>query len=54
MYPAEDFYFEKRFGLDLALILAPSVEDYLELTLLRVKGARRLEFQQLVFLWRTH
>jgi mitotic spindle assembly checkpoint protein MAD2 len=38
VYPAEDFCFEKRFGLDLALIIVPSIEDYLELTLLRIKG----------------
>lgn len=39
VYPAEDFYVEKRFGLDLTLILVSSVEDYIELTLHRLRGA---------------
>ena len=38
VYPAEDFYVEKRFGLDLTLILVSSVEDYIELTLHRLRG----------------
>ena len=38
VYPAEDFYVEKRFGLDLTLILVSSIEDYIELTLHRLRG----------------
>lgn len=34
----EDFLVEKRFGLDLAIILTDTVEDYLELVLRRLRG----------------
>ena len=39
MYPSEDFLVEKRFGLNLLLIVNDSVEDYIESTLIRLKGA---------------
>ncbi|KAF8315917.1 DNA-binding protein, partial [Clavulina sp. PMI_390] len=37
VYPDEEFYVEKRFGLDLPLILPSSTEDYIELTLIRLR-----------------
>ncbi len=39
MYPSEDFLVEKRFGLNLLLTVNDSVEDYIESTLIRLKGA---------------
>lgn len=38
IYPAEDFYMEKRFGLDLLISINPKVEEYIERMLRHARG----------------